>query len=198
MSCCYLKDIYISTRRMSELISTLLSISRIELGTLTMEEKKINILEFTSKILDEFEIQLKNKKISLKRIYGDVPFLEADPSILRIVIQNLVSNAIRYTPEEGNITVEIRPEGRKIILKISDTGCGIPRREQHKIFSKLFRADNAREISADGFGLGLYIVRSILRKMNGRIWFRSPVFFNGKKEVGGTAFYVSLPVKKKG
>ena len=107
-----------------------------------------------------------------------------------MVIQNLLSNAIKYTPEGGKIEISLSVDEKKnLILKVSDTGYGIPKNQQDKIFTKLFRADNVIGKDTEGTGLGLYIAKSIVEQAGGKIWFES-------KENIGTTFYVSLVIGK--
>jgi signal transduction histidine kinase len=109
-----------------------------------------------------------------------------------MIIQNLLSNAVKYTPENGKVQISFSQHNKKhILLKISDTGFGIPKNQQSKIFTKLFRADNAKLKDAEGTGLGLYIVKSIVDKTGGKVWFES-------KENKGTTFYVLVLIKSNG
>ena len=117
--------------------------------------------------------------------------MQVDPKHLRMVLQNLLSNAVKYTPEDGKIELSISlADKENVLLKISDTGYGIPKHQQDKIFTKLFRADNVRDKDTDGTGLGLYIVKSIVENSGGRVWFKS----SGEEENKGTVFYVTLPL----
>jgi signal transduction histidine kinase len=114
----------------------------------------------------------------------------ADPKLLRMIIQNLLSNSVKYTPIGGKVELSVSLADKKNIqIKLRDTGYGIPKKQHSKIFTKLFRADNVREKDTDGTGLGLYIVKSIVEKSGGKIWFESP------GENHGTVFYVTLPIK---
>ncbi len=116
--------------------------------------------------------------------------MQADPKLLRMVMQNILSNAVKYTPSGGKIKLTISvSDDKNIKIKISDTGYGIPKNQHSKIFTKLFRADNVRDKDTNGTGLGLYIVKSIVENSGGKIWFESP------KENHGTTFYVTMPIK---
>jgi signal transduction histidine kinase len=108
-----------------------------------------------------------------------------------MIIQNILSNAIKYTQDGGEVSVDISLADKKNIqLKVTDNGYGIPENQQDKIFTKLFRADNVRKNDTDGTGLGLYIVKSVVENSGGKIFFES----TGKKP--GTTFFVILPIKK--
>ncbi len=187
----YLDEVYSSNQRMVELVNALLDVSRLELGTFVIEPESIDICRLAQDVINEQAPQIDIKKIKLSLFYyKKTSFIEADPKLLRMVIQNILSNAVKYTPDGGTINISISLVDRENIqIKIVDTGYGIPVNQHNKIFTKLFRADNVRDKDTNGTGLGLYIVKSIVEKSNGRIWFESP------KENNGTAFYVTLPIK---
>jgi two-component system sensor histidine kinase VicK len=111
-----------------------------------------------------------------------------DPDLTRIIFQNLLTNAVKYTPSGGKISLKIELRKKHVLIKISDTGYGVPKRQQRQLFTKLFRADNVRRQDTDGTGLGLYIVQSIVESAQGKVWFES-------EENKGTTFYVRLPLK---
>jgi len=187
----YLEEIYNGNQRMVELVNTLLDVSRIELGTLVVESKPTNIVKLTQNVINEQKLQIIEKKIKLSPSFeNNIPLITADPKLLRMVIQNLLSNAIKYTPDGGKIRVSLSLDEKKnVILKISDTGYGIPENQQDKIFSKLFRADNVIGKDTEGTGLGLYIAKSIVEQVGGKLWFES-------EENQGATFYVALPLHK--
>ena len=118
-----------------------------------------------------------------------------DPKLTRIIFQNILTNAVKYTPNEGKIVIGISREDSKILISFADTGYGIPKEFHPKVFSKFFRGDNIKEKNPEGTGLGLYMVRSIVEHSGGKIWFES-------EENKGTTFYVSFPlegmIKKEG
>ena len=186
----YLEEIYSGNQRMVDLVNTLLDVSRIELGTLVVESKPTDIIKLTQNVIDEQRLQIIEKKIKLSPSFEDsVPLFKADPKLLRMVIQNLLSNAIKYTPDGGKVCVSISLDKKNVILKISDNGYGIPKNQQDKIFTKLFRADNVIGKDTEGTGLGLYIAKSIVEQAGGKLWFES-------KENQGTTFHVALPLRK--
>ena len=121
-----------------------------------------------------------------KKYPKGIPPVETDPKLLRIVFQNLLSNAVGYTPSEGKISIEIKKYESGVVIEVSDSGSGIPPDAQSKIFTKFFRADNAQTIKPDGTGLGLYIVKAIVGTLGGTISFQS-------KEKEGTVFLVTMP-----
>lgn len=186
-----LNEIYTASKRMVELVNSLLNVSRLELGTFEIRSEPIKLCSIVHSVAAEMKVVLLDKKQKLNVICPAVdPELNADPKLLRIIIQNLLSNASKYSPERGVITVSAiyNPNNLKstYIIKVSDNGFGIPERQRGKIFTKLFRADNVRSLSTEGTGLGLYIVRSILTESGGSIDFTS---VEGK----GTTFTVVMP-----
>lgn len=182
-------EIFDSSDRMKELISDLLNISRIELGTLAVKFEPADMQEQLEQFLKARELLFANKSIKLETNFeADLPKIEIDRNILDIVIDNLLSNALRYTPKGGTIKVSFVRHGDDVLLSITDNGCGIPVNEQGRIFEKFYRADNAQAISAEGSGLGLYMVKMALKKVGGSIWVES-------QEGQGSTFYVRWPIR---
>ena len=183
----YLNIIYEANREMIELIDTLLNISRIEIGSLPVESKPTNVQELCQSVLVELSAQIERSKIQIQRNYNNsLSNIKNDPKLLRIIIQNLLSNAIKYTPEGGTVTIDLEQFlGNKSII-IRDTGIGIPKSEQDKIFNKMFRAENTRNLGGtQGTGFGLYLVKSLVEALGGSIDFKS-------EENKGTIFTVKL------
>lgn len=173
-------------KRMDAIVSDFLNVSRLELGTLEAKPKNIELGKFLGDIFDEHMARIKTKNISVKKEYDEDAMIMSDPHLLRMVIGNLISNATKYTPEGGTITVSHRNDGGGTIFEVADTGVGIPEDEQEKLFTKLFRASNVREQMPDGTGLGLYIVEQTVKVLGGKISFIS------EKDKGST-FTVVLP-----
>jgi signal transduction histidine kinase len=119
----------------------------------------------------------------------DVPLIDTDPMLIRQVITNILSNAIKYTPENGAISISIKNEGSIVEVRISDTGIGIPQEEQPKIFERFFRASNVKDKFTEGTGLGLFIAKLIVELLGGTIGFYS-------QPDRGTAVCFPLPIKK--
>jgi signal transduction histidine kinase len=176
---------------MVELVNTLLDVSRIELGTLIIESKPTNIIDLIESVLDEQKLQITEKKIILTSSFSKkIPLIKTDPKLLRMVIQNIVSNAVKYTFDGGKIDISVVTiDDSDVLMKVRDTGYGIPEDQQSKIFTKLFRADNVIGKDTEGTGLGLYIAKSIVEQAGGKLWFDST-------ENKGSIFYVTLPLYK--
>jgi two-component system sensor histidine kinase VicK len=199
----YINEIYKGSKRMGNLVNALLDVSRMEMGTFTVEPEMTDIPALVQSVMDELRPQIDKKNLQFSGKYADnLPIINIDPKLLRMVFQNILSNSVKYTPDNGNINLELslsdaqglvaKAKGRRssIMIKVSDTGYGIPQANQDKIFTKFFRADNVRAKETEGTGLGLYIVKGIIDQSGGRIWFES-------KEGKGTTFYLTLPIKGK-
>ncbi len=186
----YFKILDENIKIMGNLINNLLLISRIESGKLPFKKQEFSLSELTKEIILKFKpfSEASNVKIKLKA-KKNLPKVFADPFWLRQIIKNLLDNAIRYIKQKGEVEVKISSKPKKLYFKISDTGVGIPKSEQKYIFQKFFRSKNILKYQTRGSGLGLYISKSILELMGGKIWFES-------KERKGTTFYFMLPIKK--
>ena len=185
----YLDQIYLASKRMVDLVNSLLSVSRIDLKTYYVEPEPLDFRLISDSVLEELGKGIETKHLHIIKEYDrEMPLIDADPSLLRVIFQNLISNAVKYTPEKGSIKITIgRFEDTDALISVSDTGYGIPLGQQKQIFQKFFRADNAREKEPDGNGLGLYIVKSIVEHTDGTVWFES-------EEGKGATFYVRLPL----
>jgi PAS domain S-box-containing protein len=184
-----LEEVYDVNLRLIDLVAALLSVARIEIGTLAMTPEPSDIVQLARDVAFELKPVIAEKRLEFKESYDtDIPSMQLDPDLTRIIFQNILTNAVKYTPEGGSVSIKIEREKSSVLIKISDNGYGIPKHQQRHMFTKLFRADNARARDTDGTGLGLYIVKSIVRNAKGRIWFES-------EENVGTTFYVRLPIK---
>lgn len=184
----YLLEIYDSNRRMIDLVNALLNVSRIDMGTFAIEPEPTDFKEIAEGVLRELFVKIQESEMHVSSSYEEgLPKINADPKLVRIIFQNLLSNAIKYTKKGGNISLSLTKDEKNILIKVSDNGIGIPATEQRKIFTKLFRTDNARVMESEGTGLGLYILKSITEKGGGNIWFESV-------ENQGTTFFVTLPL----
>ena len=183
----YLKEIHYGNQRMIGLVDSLLSISRIELGTIAIQSGPVNLAMISDDILKELQTQINKKELEVKREYENIaPALESDYKLIRIILQNLISNAVEYTPPKGKISIGIKKTDAGAHFEVADSGCGIPQNAQSKIYTKFFRADNASSVKSDGNGLGLYLTKSVVEALDGTISFKS-------KEGEGTVFSVDIP-----
>ncbi len=191
----FLKEILEGNQRMVKLVNSLLNVSRIDMGTLSISPEPVDLVEITESMLTELQYGIKTKELKIiKRYEPKFPKINLDPSLMRIVIQNLLSNAVKYTREGGLIEIEIKKQDAKTAyMLVKDNGYGIPTAEQPNIFKKLFRADNVKSKKVEGTGLGLYVAKAVIEAFEGKIWFES-------EENMGSKFYFTLPlvgVKKK-
>jgi len=185
----FTSEIYKGNQRMVDLVNSLLNVSRIELGTLAVDPKPTNLINQANSVLNEIKPLIAKKKLKVVKNFGkNIPQVNLDDKLMRIVWQNLLSNALKYTPAKGQITITVSKDKSNIKIEVRDTGFGIPKNQQDKIFTKLFRADNVKEKETDGTGLGLYIVKSVIEQFGGKIWFES-------EENKGTTFFINIPIK---
>lgn len=188
----HVKDIESSAEDLAELVNTLLSVSRIESGSVGINPEEIDIIKFIKDTVGEKQgkaSKAKDIKISFepsqKPIYAYI-----DRAAITILFETIITNAIEYTPEGGSVNIKLYKEDSVFVLKVADTGIGIPEDEQSKIFSKMARASNAQLHKAEGLGLGLYMAKKIAVLLGGMIWFES-------QEGKGSTFYVELPLEIK-
>lgn len=184
----YVTEIFAGNKRMIDLVNDLLNVSRLELGTFSVNPEKVDIVASAYLAIDEQKQEIKKKKIKVTTEFPDERpcEIEADPKLLHMIFQNLLSNAIKYTPDKGEIRLAVVQNTDIIEIYVKDTGIGIPKDQQDKIFTKLFRADNVKSQDVEGTGLGLYIIKSIIEASSGSISFDS-------EEGRGTEFCVTLP-----
>lgn len=184
------KSTFRNNERLVTLVNDLLNISRIEEGRYLYKLAEVNIKEIVRVVLETFEDQIKNRKIIIELEEPDtMPQIMLDAEKIKIVVQNFVDNAIKYSPDGGKIIVALQNDGKNIELKVQDFGIGIPKLQQDKVFTKFFRGDNAIRTNAVGSGLGLFLSKNIIEAHGGIIWFES-------NEGKGASFYFTLPIKK--
>ena len=179
-------DIYNSNERIIALVNDLLDVSRIESGKMRPEPTPTNLVEFITSMLVDLKAQFaKHSQEFVFEHPEALPRIPVDPKLIWQILQNLLSNASKYTPEKGKITLALSLEPENILVKVADNGLGIPEFQKHRLFEKFFRADNVNK--SDGTGLGLYISRKIVETSGGKLWFEST---EGK----GSTFYFTIPV----
>jgi two-component system NtrC family sensor kinase len=176
-----------SIQHITALVNDLLDLGRLEAGFDTRREV-VHLGGVLKYSLDMFDAQIKRKNIRLTNsVSADLQPMRANPIRIRQMMDNLIGNAIKYTPDEGSIQVSISMQENQIIFKVEDNGPGIPADEQNHIFEKFYRATNAPE-GVQGSGLGLAIVKSIVDSHQGRVWVESVL---GR----GSSFIVILPTQ---
>ena len=178
------------TNRMMRMVTDLLHLSRIDNATSHLDVELINFTAFITFILNRFDkmrSQDQEKKYELVRDYPITSvWIEIDTDKMTQVIDNILNNAIKYSPDGGKITVSMKTTDDQMILSISDQGLGIPKEDLPKIFDRFYRVDKARSRAQGGTGLGLAIAKEIIKQHNGFIW--------AKSEYGkGSTFTIVLP-----
>lgn len=185
----FLGKTYKSNERMIRLVNDLLTISRIEEKKYQYKFTDVNFISFIKKVLFDFKrtIAEKNITFTFKKESQGFPRVTIDREKIREVFENLLDNAIKYTPRNGRITVAVTKKGAFLECAVIDTGIGIPKNCHNRIFDKFFRTANAIRVQPDGSGLGLSIIKSIIERHKGKIWFTS-------EEGKGSKFYFTLPI----
>jgi len=181
----------ITSERMISLINDLLDISRIEKGEFNYKFIKNDFRQVIYEIEKVFRPQCDTAGLELTLdIYKNTFRTEYDPDKMIMAMNNIMSNAIKYTPSPGKIIITARVKKNAIEINVKDSGIGIPKKEQKNIFNSFFRGSNAMRANTEASGLGLYITKSIIKKHGGNIWFIST-------EKHGSTFSFTLPIKNK-
>jgi len=183
-----------SNDRMIDLVNDLLNVTRIEEGRYVYELEPKDILEISKQSISAAREEAKKKKVKFNFVEPKekVPPIAVDEEKISLVIQNLAENAVHYTKKEGEVLfkIEYNKKSKEALFTVKDTGVGIPKNQQERIFTKFFRAENVMRMETEGSGLGLFIAKNIIQSHEGKIWFES-------EEGKGTTFYFTLPVKEK-
>jgi len=171
-----------------ELSNELLDLSRIEAGLIVQDRKELQLLDILSELVQFFQPRAREKNISLCLKKTNLPVISADPKNMEEVFSNLITNALIYTQEGGEITVTGEVKGDFVVINVTDNGYGIPTDEVTRIFERFYRSKTEKTRNVIGTGLGLPIVKSIVEAHNGTVNVKS-------KEGAGSTFYVRLPIK---
>jgi signal transduction histidine kinase len=178
------------TGDLADLVGMILDVSRLQLGKMKVDRTDLDLSTFFRDILAIIEPKAAEKKVKfLKSLPKELPTAMLDKRLMRMTLENLLTNAVKYTPAGGEAELKVWVEGKKLHYTVRDTGCGIPKSEQPRMFEKLYRATNVRTV--DGNGFGLFVAKGAVEAQGGSIRFESA---EGK----GTTFYVEIPVIKKG
>jgi signal transduction histidine kinase len=184
----FLEKTYISNERMISLINDLLNVTRIEEGRHLYNLILVNLEDLTSNIVSSYTEIAKRKSLVLEYAKPEqkLPQVKVDVEKIRLVISNLIENAIKYTPVKGKITIIVSVEDGRVQVAVKDNGVGIVKEQQERIFTKFFRGTNVMRMETEGTGLGLFIAKNIVETHGGKIWFES-------EEGKGTTFIFNLP-----
>lgn len=193
----YIKGIEDSNKRLGNIVDAMLLVSSLDLGRIDVRTEVTDLAALSRKVLAEQQDKIPEKVLHITQDYeSQLPKLRLDARIMSIILQNIFSNSIKYTPENGTIKVTIKRNDERLNLKsrgsisieVADSGYGIPRDQQADVFGKMFRASNIKIKDTDGTGLGLYIVKALLDRVGGKVWFES-------EENKGATFHILLPVE---
>lgn len=185
----YVQNIYQSVERMIAVVNLLLQIARVEVGRLKIEPVAVDLRKVADEAIAVFKSTLESKlqKVEIITEPKNLPTVLMDKDVIDQVMQNLLSNAIRYTPISKIIRIFMIIKGENIEFSIKDNGIGIPKEQKSRVFEKFFRADNALKMVPEGSGLGLSLVKMLVDSWGGKIWFES-------EEGDGTAFFFTIPL----
>jgi signal transduction histidine kinase len=181
---------------LSHLVNDLRDLSLAESGQLKLDRSPADVVDLVRRKFNQFEVSARQKNIQLKlEVLSPVPEIRIDSKRIEQVITNLLSNAIRHTPEGGNITVSLKVVDNKskkskdsLVISVTDNGEGIPAEHLPHIFERFYRVETSRSRSEGGAGLGLAIVKQMAEAHGGRAWVESQT---GQ----GSTFSISLPVE---
>ena len=174
--------------RMTRLVNDLLDVTRIDQGRLILKKEKIDMVKIVDEIVNNFLPLAKGKNLHIiLNNKNKNSTVVADKEKIKLVLENLISNSIKYTNNRGKIEIGLAVVEGFLVFTIKDNGVGIPREQQEYVFTKFFRSDNAVKYQTEGTGLGLYIAKNIVEQLGGKIWFQSI-------EEIGSVFSFSLPI----
>lgn len=185
-----LTEAFTSSERMVHLIGDFLNVSRLQTGKFMVDRHQLDLAKLVSQEVDSLQTTAGAHDLKLQyRVPAYFPVLYLDEGKMRQVVMNFIDNAIYYSREHTTITVSLRSEDGQAILRVKDTGIGVPKTEQAGLFTKFFRATNARRQRPDGTGVGLFLAKKIIVAHEGDIIFESI-------EGEGSTFGFRLPIKK--
>ena len=183
----HIADARESAARLATLVNDLLDIAKLESGRLSAVPEALALSTVTESVIAELKSLATDKALVLGLTSEpSVAPVFADAQLLRQVIANLLSNAVKYTPHLGRVAVHLCQQNGSVTWSVRDTGVGVPRDAQPRLFEKFYRAENAIMMDAEGTGLGLHLVRLIVEQAGGRVWCES-------EEGQGATFAFTLP-----
>jgi len=185
----YFRILKENSGRMEGLVSDLLIVSRIETAVLPLKKEETSLENLINKLISEFQpfVKASNVEIEFKG-QKDLPKILTDPFQIHLVIENLLDNATRYIKSGGKVKMLLEKRAKNLYFEIEDNGVGIPKEDQKYIFQKFFRSGNILRYQTQGSGLGLYISKAIIKRLGGKVGFKS-------KEGEGSVFYFTLPIE---
>jgi signal transduction histidine kinase len=178
-----------NAHRLLRLVGDLLFLSRVQSGKMDMDIRGSDLGEIAERAVEEARPQAEAKQVDLVLSAAPLPGLECDPTRMAQLLDNLISNALKFTPEGGRVEVRLGPDGDGVMLEVADTGIGISAEDQERIFERFFRSAVATQQAVPGTGLGLTITKAIVEAHGGTITVNSP-------DGGGTTFRIWLPLHR--
>jgi len=186
----YAKMIVQGVDNMAKLVNNLLDLGRIDFGV-GLQVESIPVLDILERVTGSLQMHAKQKNISLGvEIPKDMPHaIEADQALLHQALYNLVENALKYTPDGGEVMIQLQTLPSELIFAVQDSGIGIPESDMPRLFEKFYRGTNREALAQRGTGLGLAIVKSIAERHGGKVWVESEL---GK----GSTFHLQVPLEQ--
>lgn len=187
----FVEKTYKSNERMIDLINDLLNVTRIEEGRYLFRSTMADIETIVQFVVDSYKEEIDKRQITFefRKPEEKLPAVFVDIEKIRLAVQNLFDNAVRYSRPGGRVTISLKSGKKEIEVSIQDTGVGIPPDQKDRVFTKFFRAANVIKMDTEGTGLGLFIAKNIIEAHKGRIWFES-------EEGQGSTFHFALPIKE--
>jgi signal transduction histidine kinase len=187
----FLDKIYLSNERMIALVNDLLEVTRLEQGDVKLYLQATDLEEKVRSVIKEKEKEIKRKKLRVSFNVEHEPFppVRTEPNKIKQALSNIIGNAVTYTPEKGQVDIELKVLDGMVLCKVSDSGVGIPKEQQKQVFEKFFRGTNILKFENVGTGLGLFLSKAFIEASGGKIWYKS-------EEGKGTSFFFTLPVYK--
>lgn len=186
----FLNNAYKANERQLTIINDLLSVASIESGRIALKKTRVEIIELVRSIAEEYKPQAIEKKQKLTLSLPEPPlYAELDEPRFKMILDNLLSNAKKYTPEKGNINIRVVKTSNNMFIHIKDSGSGIAKKDQARLFAKFSRIDNPKNIDIEGSGLGLYLAKYLAKLHNGDILVKSKLNY-------GSTFTIKIPVSE--
>lgn len=184
-----LEEAYSSAQRMVYLIGDFLNVSRLQTGKFMLESVHVNLARLVAEEVDQLQATAGRRQVTLEyREPSQFPEVVMDDGKMRQVVMNFIDNAVYYSRPNSKVIIEVTANGRDVTFVVHDTGIGVPASERHHLFTKFFRATNARQVRPDGTGIGLYMAKKVVTAHKGSILFET-------KENKGSTFGFKLPLK---
>jgi signal transduction histidine kinase len=183
----HLSQVMDSAMQLKSIIDEMVSLRRIDTGTAQVQRAPVALAPVAQAVLVELDPLVRQKELALTvSLPCDLPAVLADEQVLALILSNLLSNAIKFTPPRGAVTLAAEAQDGGVVVRVMDTGVGIPTEEQERIFDRFYQVESSLRREHGGIGLGLAIAREMSELIDGRLWLES--------EVGrGSTFFLALP-----